>query len=327
MKQRKKNSTKKRVLTPQHEISALQSGERALASGQFGEAAGYFTSIPKNSPNYGRACKGHGAAVLRLQRWADALPILQAAHEALPEDPDILVDAGDAARLIGNLSVAENLYIAARKRSADDGFQIRFGEASICQERKLWLKAVKSWSELDISYPNNSQVIHNLGKAWHELGETDKAVALMSRSFELSGEPITLSMLAMLAPHASSCGHQEVRRIRSELGVLLKMQEGGPSDTKHQGTTKGRVNIGYVSAFFHRRNWMKPVWALLNNHDREKFNIHLFADGPPDEINTEGGYVPHEQDTIHDVRKLGNRDLAKLISDRDIEVLVDLNCY
>jgi len=134
-------------------------------------------------------------------------------------------------------------------------------------------------------------------------------------------------MLGLLAPHAGSCGHEEVRRFRANFGEQLKLHEGNPSDSISRSKENGRVNIGYVSAFFHRRNWMKPVWALLNNHDRENFNIHLFADGPPDEINTEGGYVPHKQDTIYDVRKLGNRDLAKLISDCDIEVLVDLNGY
>lgn len=72
---------------------------------------------------------------------------------------------------------------------------------------------------------------------------------------------------------------------------------------------------------------MKPVWALLNHHNRDNFNIHLFADGPPDEINTEGGYISHEQDKIYDVRKLNNRELAKLISDCQIDVLVDLNSY
>jgi Predicted O-linked N-acetylglucosamine transferase, SPINDLY family len=149
----------------------------------------------------------------------------------------------------------------------------------------------------------------------------------MLESFELGGDRITLSMLGLLAPHAGSCGYDEVRRFRTNVGEQLRLEEGSPSDIRYHRKENGRVNIGYVSAFFHRRNWMKPVWALLNNHDRQKFNIHLFADGPPDEINTEGGYVPHAQDTIHDVRKLGNRDLAKLIGDCEVEVLVDLNGY
>lgn len=326
MKQRKKKRDSRKVSKPQNEILAFQKGEHALASGQFDQAISYFTSISRNSSNYGRACKGHGTALLRMRRWKEALAVLQTAHEALPDDPDILVDAGDAARLMGSLSGAEDLYTEARKRGAD-GFQIRFGEASVCQELKLWIDAIRSWTELNISYPNNPHVLHNLGKAWHELGETDRAVSLMLEAFESGGETVTLSMLGVLAPHAGSCGHEEVQRIRSDLGKRLKAEEGDPCDSGLSGKKDGPVSIGYVSAFFHRRNWMKPVWALLNNHDRENFNIHLFADGPPDEINTEGGYVPHAQDTIYDTRELANRDLAKLIGDREIEVLVDLNSY
>ncbi len=72
---------------------------------------------------------------------------------------------------------------------------------------------------------------------------------------------------------------------------------------------------------------MKPVWALLNNHNREKFKLHLFADSPLDEINSNGGYNHHQNDKIYDTRKLENQDLAKLIDDCKIDVLVDLNSY
>ena len=309
-----------------NEASALKNGEAALASEQFGRAIRYFGTIESGSPNYGHACKCRGRALLRIRRWPEALSVLQTAHNLLPEDPEILVDAADTARLMGRLGVAEKTYEAARNRGAN-GFQIGFGEASICQERKLWIKAVRLWTELNTSFPNNPYVLHNLAKAWHELGETDTALSLMSESFELSGEMNTLSMLGVLAPHAGACSHEEILRIRTKLGGQLKLGEGNPTDNGCFGRKIGRVNIGYVSAFFHRRNWMKPVWALLNNHDREKFNIHLFADCPTDEIVSESGYMPREQDTIYDVRKLGNRELAKLIGDCDIEVLIDLNGY
>ncbi|HYJ90484.1 MAG TPA: hypothetical protein VEV84_04185, partial [Pyrinomonadaceae bacterium] len=261
-----------------------------------------------------------------MHKPLEALPILQAAHNALQDDPDILVDAGDAARFVGDLSLAANLYSESRKRGAD-GFQISFGEAMICQDRKLWLEAIRLWTELNQVYPNNAFVLHNLGKAWHELGETDKAVSLMLESFELGHDNSTLAMLALLAPHAGSCRHEDILRLRTEFGKQLKSQEGDPRDGNFRRKENGQINIGYISAFFHRPNWMKPVWALLNNHDRKNFNIHLFADGPADEIKAQGGYIPHEQDTIYDVRKLGNRELAKLINDRGIDVLVDLNGY
>lgn len=326
MKQRKNKKNKREFAKKEDEISDLQNGEHALSMGQFSEAIKHFANISPNSPNYGRACKGRGAALVRLRRLSEALPFLQTAHQALPNDPDILVDGADVVRLMGSLSVAEDTYKEARKLGAD-GFQLRFGEASIFQEQSKWLQAIELWKELNKEYPDNSRILHNLGRAWHELGETDKAISLMSESFKLSGETNTLATLALLAPHAKSCNHEAVKQFRVNLGKQLKLEEGNLCENKKSFKEDKKVNIGYVSAFFHRRNWMKPVWSLLNNHNRENFNIHLFADSPPDEINVEGGYISHKQDKIYDTRKLENQDLAKLISDCEIDVLVDLNSY
>jgi protein O-GlcNAc transferase len=325
MKHRKK-TTNKSISTRKSELIALQHAERDLAAGKFTAAIANFASIPADSPNYGRACKGHGAALLRTFRLSEALPHLKNAHQALPEDPDILVDGADVVRLMGGLDVAEATYTAARQLGAD-GFQLRFGEASVMQERKRWLAAVGLWTDLNHSYAENPHVLHNLGRAWHELGETDLAFSLMLESYDLGNETSTLSTLGLLAPHAGSCGHDDVRRIRLELGQQLRREEGEPTDCANRLKNDRPLRIGYVSAFFHRPNWMKPVWALLNHHDRENFNLHLFADGPAEQIIAEGGYIPDEGDKIHDVRKLDNRQLAKLISDNEIDVLVDLNSY
>ena len=199
MKHKKRHQREKPKTS--NESLALQNAEQALDLGDFNEAIRHFVNIPQNSPNYGRACKGHGAALLRMHRLKEALPFLQTAHLALPQDADILVDGADVARLMGSLDVAADTYIEARKLGAK-GFQIDFGEASIFQERKKWLKAIEIWERINASHPNNPFVLHNLGKAWHELGETDKAFSLMQAAFEAGGETATLTTLALLAPHA-----------------------------------------------------------------------------------------------------------------------------
>lgn len=305
---------------------ALQNGERALQAGQFGKAVDYFVTVSDDSPNYARACKGRGRALLRMNRLAEAFPFLKIAHEAFPQDAQILIDGGDIARLTGKFDAAEETYAEARKLGAD-GFQIRFGEAVISLERKKWLEAAGLWMDLHNDYPNDATILHNLGRAFHELGETDKAVSLMSKAIEIGGQAVSLPMLALLAPHAGVCSHEEIKRLRTDFGEQLKIREGNPPDSNRRIKKNERRNIGYISAFFHRRNWMKPVWALLNNQNRENFNIHLFADAPPGEINTEGGYIFRAQDKIYDVRKLSNRELAKLIDECNIDVLVDLNSY
>ena len=85
------------------------------------------------------------------------------------------------------------------------------------------------------------------------------------------------------------------------------------------------VRIGYVSAFFDRRNWMKPVWGLINRHDRERFEINLISDTP--ESSLDRGYKPDPSDTFHDISALPSDKAARRISELDLDILVDLNAY
>ena len=70
---------------------------------------------------------------------------------------------------------------------------------------------------------------------------------------------------------------------------------------------------------------MKPVWALINRHDRTCFAVHLFSDSPVQA--SLDGYVAHPEDQVHAIAELGNEQLAELIRDRQIDILVDLNAY
>jgi hypothetical protein len=38
------------------------------------------------------------------------------------------------------------------------------------------------------------------------------------------------------------------------------------------------LRAAYLSAFFASRNWMKPVWSLVNEHDRDVLAVHLLSE-------------------------------------------------
>ena len=69
---------------------------------------------------------------------------------------------------------------------------------------------------------------------------------------------------------------------------------------------------------------MKPVWGLINEHDRQALDIHLFAECAADKC---VGYTPDERDTFHDISALSNRDAAARIEQAAIDILVDLNGF
>jgi predicted O-linked N-acetylglucosamine transferase (SPINDLY family) len=85
------------------------------------------------------------------------------------------------------------------------------------------------------------------------------------------------------------------------------------------------LRIGYVSAFFGARNWMKPVWGVINNHDRAAFELHLFSDGQ--DPSAESGYRDHPADYVHAIEGVSNAELAGHVARAGIDILIDLNGY
>ncbi len=70
---------------------------------------------------------------------------------------------------------------------------------------------------------------------------------------------------------------------------------------------------------------MKPVWGLINHHDRDRFEIHLFSDEPESAI--AHGYRADPRDRFHDTSGMASTALARLIEKLDVDMLIDLNGY
>jgi len=131
-------------------------------------------------------------------------------------------------------------------------------------------------------------------------------------------------MMAVIVPGVPEADNQtvlDVRRVGSH--VMCRLGVLRASDL--QGALVSVFKIGYVSSFLHRDNWMKPVWGLINQHDRQTVEVNLFSDAPKESIRH--GYQSHESDRFFDTSKMTNAAIADLIRDREIKVLIDLNGY
>ena len=71
---------------------------------------------------------------------------------------------------------------------------------------------------------------------------------------------------------------------------------------------------------------MKPVWGLVNEHDRTGFAVHLLSDATEAEC-AAAGYRPDPRDTFVAIRGLDNEQAAERIAAAELDLLVDLNGY
>ncbi len=174
--------------------------------------------------------------------------------------------------------------------------------------------------------PGSAELRHNLGRALFEMGESTRAARHFEAAAEGSDAINPWLALATVIPGCPAASGEKILEVRRAFASRLEALDpvlSGP-EPRRPLPGDGRIRIGYLSGWFHRPNYMKPVRALLRNHDRSAFEVHLFSDGEEREM---PGFPPRPGDVVHSTGAAGNGDLADLIRSCGIRILVDLNGY
>ena len=166
-----------------------------------------------------------------------------------------------------------------------------------------------------------------LDAAWwcFQLGQVDEALAIYQRAAISGSAEAAHIAIAVIVPGSSTCDNQAILDARRTWAERYLPAARTPAIKQPPQSRKKKLRVGYVSSFFQCDNWMKPMWGLINQHDRRSFQVHLFSDAPADQIKS--GYTLHPQDCFCDIGRLRNDEVADLIVEAGIDVLVDLNGY
>jgi protein O-GlcNAc transferase len=265
-------------------------------------------------------------ALLRKGDLSQAVSLLESARRRLPGDARILTRLGDAMQLSGNPSRAIASYRAALRRDetvADAWWGLGCAQLGM----RAYGAAAKALGRAVALEPTAVDARYNLGRVLFELGEVEAAVRCFG---QVADDPATsdlvLRTMACIAPGVPDCDHRAVLGVRRAWADRTAASAPPPSATSRRvAPAAGKIRIGYLSAFFGARNWMKAVWGLINHHDRRRFEIHMFSDSgmpPPD-----GGYSDWRDDYVHDIRGIANDRAAQIIAEAGVDILVDLNGY
>jgi protein O-GlcNAc transferase len=130
--------------------------------------------------------------------------------------------------------------------------------------------------------------------------------------------------VAVIIPGSAAAGNADVFSARYAWGQHLGAGL-GPVQRPPRPQSDGKLRIGYVSAFFDKPNWMKPVYGVINRHDRDRLEVHLVSLGG--DPAPSAGYQEHDRDVIWQVGSCDDEKIARLLAAAGIDVLVDLNAY
>ncbi|HTA41272.1 MAG TPA: tetratricopeptide repeat protein [Bryobacteraceae bacterium] len=189
-----------------------------------------------------------------------------------------------------------------------------FADAAVSFRRAL---------EIDPSWP---EAKHNLGRALFELGQIHEAMALFREVADSNVPELSRRAIAVTIPGSPSDGNAAILDARRAWAETYLPQARPPGRFADRRRATGEpLRVGYLSSFFQHEKWMKPVWSLINQHDRRSIEVHLFCDAPRSRITRE--YRARENDGFHDISGLSNQEAANRIEHCEIDLLVDLNGY
>lgn len=247
---------------------------------------------------------------------------LRAMLDAGLESAEVYRKLGEALRLQKRFPEALRSFERAIAMG-DESAEAMFGAGSAALDSEREAAAIRYLERAAAVLPDHHGVLHNLAKAQYAVGLVDEAVANFRAAERLHGGPLHRASLAVVIPGAPSATHSDVLAARQAYAVndLPSPIGSFPSERR-----PGPLRVGYISSFFHAPNWMKPVWAVINRHDRERFAVHLVSDATPEEC-AKSGYKHDERDRFLSIRGVDNMRAASQIAGAELDLLIDLNSY
>jgi protein O-GlcNAc transferase len=259
-----------------------------MAMGRQDDAATYFRLALAADPNHANALVCLGGLSFEMGQDGEALDLLERAVARYPQNFN-----------------AHVLLVQAYERAdrRDDA------------DRHLAIAAKLK--------PDDANVTNNLGTRILNSGRASEAVQAIERAVTLDPSAATLHSNLILSrlylPKLSAADHLAEARVWNERhGKPRAGKLPAPANKREPERT---LRIGYVSADFYRH----PVGFFMNGplarHDRARFKIACYSNGKPDAYTDQ---LRHKGDTWHDVRRVSDDDLVRLIQQDGIDILVDL---
>lgn len=242
-----------------------------------------------------------------------------------PADPSLACNLADLLLENGRCTQAKALYEHALQYNPTL-LRAWYGAGCADTDKAEFATAKHFFARAVELAPEWLQARHNLARALYELGHVDQAFTEFQHCAHLDreGSEHSRSMLAVIAPGVPHLDQAGILAVRANWANPTFETPARPPQPKPR-QLKPPLRIGYLSSFFQRDNWMKPVWGLINAHDRQKVNITVFSDCPLNQI--QHGYHPHATDRYFDISNTPNPQLRDLINNSEIDILIDLNGY
>ena len=223
-----------------------------------------------------------GCRLLESGETAEAARYLGLAAASSPDNPAILEKLAAAHHSSGQYLPALNIYDRLIRLGAAAA-EIWCATGNALADLGEYAQAIGAYENSLKQYDANQEAHNNLAQVLYRLGDVECAACHLEYAADRCDAITPWINLATLLPGSPRASLRRILEARTQLASKL---EGRVGSTQTKSTLGGRrkghqlPRIGYLSAFFHTANYMKPVWGLINNHDQPPFKFTSFPTAP-----------------------------------------------
>jgi predicted O-linked N-acetylglucosamine transferase (SPINDLY family) len=273
----------------------LNLGYALLQRGRLEEAVTHFQQALRLKPSYAEAYHHLARALAKQQRSEEAILCYRQALRLRP-------DYAEAQKCLGD-------ELGRRRGTTLD-------------------EAIASYREAIRLKPDYAAAHSRLGCMLREMGELDEALRAHRRACELRPDVSAFHSCLLYCLHFHPDSGPELiarehdcwnTRHAEPLAPLIQPHWNDPDPNR-------RLRIGYVSPHFSSHVVGRFLLPLVEGHDRDQFEIFCYAslDRRPDQLTAR---FQSRCDHWHDVGGLTDQDLANLVRQHQIDILVDLDAH
>jgi protein O-GlcNAc transferase len=314
------------LLAPENAGAHYNLGNCLQAQGRLAESVACYERALELSPKHALALNNLGNVLLAQRKQGDAIVCYRQVLELEPGYAEAHYNLGVALHSQGQLDEAVMCYRRALELKPEY-FEAHLNLGIALQDQRKLDEAIHSYKIAIKRKPNDPGAYTNLGGALQEQGKLREAIEHFRHALKI--RPDYLKAYTNLLFTLWFCPDFDLRAIYEEHRRWSRQWE-QPLAKHVTGHTNNidpnrRLRIGYVSPDFRAHCQSLFTVPLLSSHDHERFEIVCYADVPnPDDLTTR---LRSYADRWADISWISDEDLAQLVRQDEIDILVDLTMH
>ncbi len=306
---------------PENPKLQLDLGLLLAGQGRMAEALAAYDRALAVKPDFVDALNSRGIVLARLGRTAEALQSYDFAVAGNPAYAEAFNNRGALLASLGRYEAALENYDRALAIKPDfAGFLDN--RAGLFRLMGLHERAAQDYTRLLELNPDDAQALGHRCYACAQICDWLHHAADQSQlvNHVRSGGPIlpfTMLVLSDLAAEQLRCARTYSRR---KYPVATKPLWSGER-YRHR-----RIRVAYLSADFHLHATAHLMAELFERHDKERFEVSAWSFGP-ETGDSMRARLRRAFEQFKDVRDLNDDEVASMLRDHEIDIVVDLKGY